>query len=304
MSIKLSNLTKIYGTQKAVDNISFEIPTGQIVGFLGPNGAGKSTTMKMLTGFISATSGTATINGLDIEKDALEVRKLIGYLPENNPQYTDMYVAEYLQFVASVYKLGTNANKKVEEMIALTGLTPERKKKIGQLSKGYRQRVGIAQAMIHDPKVLILDEPTSGLDPNQLVDIRNLIIQLGKQKTVILSTHIMQEVQAMCDRAIIINKGVIVADNSIDALTSSDRKRQELEVEFVERVSKNELMSIDGVIEAHEQKGNAWRLVTDKKGDMRVTLFEFAKNKNYTLIKIQVQEQNMEDVFKELTQKK
>jgi ABC-2 type transport system ATP-binding protein len=215
-----------------------------------------------------------------------------------------MYVAEYLQFVASVYKLGTNANKKVEEMIALTGLTPERKKKIGQLSKGYRQRVGIAQAMIHDPKVLILDEPTSGLDPNQLVDIRNLIIQLGKQKTVILSTHIMQEVQAMCDRAIIINKGVIVADNSIDALTSSDRKRQELEVEFVERVSKNELMSIDGVIEAHEQKGNAWRLVTDKKGDMRVTLFEFAKNKNYTLIKIQVQEQNMEDVFKELTQKK
>jgi ABC-2 type transport system ATP-binding protein len=304
MSIKLSNLTKIYGTQKAVDNISFEIPTGQIVGFLGPNGAGKSTTMKMLTGFISATSGTATINGLDIEKDALEVRKLIGYLPENNPQYTDMYVAEYLQFVASVYKLGTNAYKKVEEMIALTGLTPERKKKIGQLSKGYRQRVGIAQAMIHDPKVLILDEPTSGLDPNQLVDIRNLIIQLGKQKTVILSTHIMQEVQAMCDRAIIINKGVIVADNSIDALTSSDRKRQELEVEFVERVSKNELMSIDGVIEAHEQKGNAWRLVTDKKGDMRVTLFEFAKNKNYTLIKIQVQEQNMEDVFKELTQKK
>ena len=298
MSIKLSNLTKIYGTQKAVDNISFEIPTGQIVGFLGPNGAGKSTTMKMLTGFISATSGTATINGLDIEKDALEVRKLIGYLPENNPQYTDMYVAEYLQFVASVYKLGTNAYKKVEEMIALTGLTPERKKKIGQLSKGYRQRVGIAQAMIHDPKVLILDEPTSGLDPNQLVDIRNLIIQLGKQKTVILSTHIMQEVQAMCDRAIIINKGVIVADNSIDALTSSDRKRQELEVEFVERVSKNELMSIDGVIEAHEQKGNAWRLMTDKKGDMRVTLFEFAKNKNYTLIKIQVQEQNMEDVFK------
>ena len=304
MSIKLSNLTKIYGTQKAVDNISFEIPTGQIVGFLGPNGAGKSTTMKMLTGFISATSGTATINGLDIEKDALEVRKLIGYLPENNPQYTDMYVAEYLQFVASVYKLGTKAYKKVEEMIALTGLTPERKKKIGQLSKGYRQRVGIAQAMIHDPKVLILDEPTSGLDPNQLVDIRNLIIQLGKQKTVILSTHIMQEVQAMCDRAIIINKGVIVADNSIDALTSSDRKRQELEVEFVERVSKNELMSIDGVIEAHEQKGNAWRLMTDKKGDMRVTLFEFAKNKNYTLIKIQVQEQNMEDVFKELTQKK
>lgn len=303
MSIKLTNLTKIYGTQKAVDNISFEIPTGQIVGFLGPNGAGKSTTMKMLTGFISATSGTATINGLDIEKDALEVRKQVGYLPENNPQYTDMYVAEYLQFVASVYKLGAASNKKVEEMIALTGLTPERKKKIGQLSKGYRQRVGIAQAMIHDPKVLILDEPTSGLDPNQLVDIRNLIIQLGKEKTVILSTHIMQEVQAMCDRAIIINKGVIVADDSIEMLTNSDKKRQEIEVEFVERLTKNQLLQIDGIKEAHEQKGNTWRLVTDKKEDMRVKLFEFAKNNNFTLIKIQVNEQNMEDVFKDLTKK-
>ena len=303
MSIKLSNLTKIYGKQKAVDNISFEIPTGQIVGFLGPNGAGKSTTMKMLTGFISATSGTATINGLDIEKEALEVRRQVGYLPENNPQYTDMYVAEYLQFVASVYKLGAASNKKVEEMIALTGLTPERKKKIGQLSKGYRQRVGIAQAMIHDPKVLILDEPTSGLDPNQLVDIRNLIIQLGKEKTVILSTHIMQEVQAMCDRAIIINRGIIVADDSIEMLTHSDKKRQEIEVEFVERVTKNQLIQIDGIKEAHELKGNTWKLISDNKGDMRVKLFEFAKNNNYTLIKIQVNEQNMEDVFKDLTKK-
>ncbi len=304
MSITLKNLSKTYGTQKAVDSISFDIPTGQIVGFLGPNGAGKSTTMKMLTGFISPTSGSATINGLDIEKDALEVRKLVGYLPENNPQYTDMYVAEYLHFVASVYQLGKNAHSKVEEMISITGLTPERKKKIGQLSKGYRQRVGIAQAMIHDPKVLILDEPTSGLDPNQLVDIRNLIIQLGKEKTVILSTHIMQEVQAMCDRAIIINQGVIVADDRIELLTSNDKKRQEIEVEFIEVVDKNLLLAIDGIKEAHPLKGNGWKLISDKKTDMRVALFEFAKNNQFTLIKIQVNEHNMEEVFKDLTKKK
>ena len=304
MSITLKNLSKTYGTQKAVDSISFDIPTGQIVGFLGPNGAGKSTTMKMLTGFISPTSGSATINGLDIERDALEVRKLVGYLPENNPQYTDMYVAEYLHFVASVYQLGKNANSKVEEMISITGLTPERKKKIGQLSKGYRQRVGIAQAMIHDPKVLILDEPTSGLDPNQLVDIRNLIIQLGKEKTVILSTHIMQEVQAMCDRAIIINQGVIVADDRIELLTSNDKKRQEIEVEFIEVVDKNLLLAIDGIKEAHPLKGNGWKLISDKKTDMRVALFEFAKNNQFTLIKIQVNEHNMEEVFKDLTKKK
>lgn len=304
MSVILSKLSKVYGTQRAVDDISFEIPSGQIVGFLGPNGAGKSTTMKMLTGFITPTSGSATINGLDIENDSIEVRRLIGYLPENNPQYTDMYVSEYLEFVASVYKIGSNTKKRVEEMIAITGLTPERTKKIGQLSKGYKQRVGIAQAMIHDPKVLILDEPTSGLDPNQLSDIRNLIIQLGKEKTVILSTHIMQEVQAMCDRAIIINKGKIVADDKIDMLTTASQKRKEIELEFVERVQKEQLTKIDGVFEAHEMKGNTWKLITDTQKDMRVVLFDFAKNNNYTLVKIQVNEHNMEDVFKTLTQKK
>jgi ABC-2 type transport system ATP-binding protein len=224
MSIKVESLTKKYGSQTAVDAISFDIPSGQIVGFLGPNGAGKSTTMKILTGYLNATSGNAYINGLEVEANGIEVRKQIGYLPENNPQYADMYVSEYLDFIARIYEL-KNIRGRVNEMIDMTGLTPERTKKIGQLSKGYRQRVGLAQAMIHNPNVLILDEPTSGLDPNQLVDIRKLIKEIGKEKTVILSTHIMQEVQAMCDRAIIIKAGKIVADDTISILTTSDQKK-------------------------------------------------------------------------------
>jgi ABC-2 type transport system ATP-binding protein len=302
MSIKVEQLTKIYGTQKAVDGISFEIPSGQIVGFLGPNGAGKSTTMKILTGYLNATSGKAFVNGLGVEEHGIAVRKQIGYLPENNPQYLDMYVMEYLNFVANVYHL-PNIAKRVDEMIDITGLAPERNKKIGQLSKGYRQRIGLAQAMIHNPNVLILDEPTSGLDPNQLVDIRRLIVEIGKEKTVILSTHIMQEVQAMCDRAIIINQGKIVADDTIGILTSKDKKRLVIEVEFVESVTKEKLLSVQGVNEASQTKGNHWKLITDKNEDMRVRLFEFAKNNNYTLIKMQQQEQSMEDVFKQLTGK-
>jgi len=302
MSIKVESLTKKYGNQTAVDAISFDIPSGQIVGFLGPNGAGKSTTMKILTGYLNATSGNAYINGLEVEANGIEVRKQIGYLPENNPQYADMYVSEYLDFIARIYEL-KNIRGRVNEMIDMTGLTPERTKKIGQLSKGYRQRVGLAQAMIHNPNVLILDEPTSGLDPNQLVDIRKLIKEIGKEKTVILSTHIMQEVQAMCDRAIIIKAGKIVADDTIRILTSTDQKRLVIELEFVEQVNKEKLLQIDGVLEVHDIKANHWKIVAQKDENMRVRLFDFAKNNNYTLIKIQQQEQNMEDVFKQLTGK-
>jgi ABC-2 type transport system ATP-binding protein len=301
MSIKVSQLTKLYGSQRAIDNISFDIPSGQIVGFLGPNGAGKSTTMKILTGYLAADSGSASINELSVEDNAMEVRKMVGYLPENNPLYLDLYVAEYLSFVGNIYGLGAKTKARVEEMIALTGLTAERKKKIGQLSKGYKQRIGLAQALIHDPKVLILDEPTSGLDPNQLVDIRNLIIRIGKEKTVLLSTHIMQEVQAMCDRAIIIKGGKIVADDKISNLTSQDNKRLLIELEFLESVPAAMLQALQGVIEVHALKGFSWKLITENKEEIRKHLFDFAKENNFTLVKIQQQESTMEEVFKDLT---
>jgi ABC-2 type transport system ATP-binding protein len=219
MSIKIQNLSKIYGQQRAVDDISFEVNKGEIVGFLGPNGAGKSTTMKILTGYIPATSGTAEVNGMDVKTNPKAVKRSIGYLPEHNPLYLDMYVREFLEFVGSMYDLkGNSLKNRVEEVIELVGLSLEKAKKIGQLSKGYRQRVGIAQAFIHDPEVLILDEPTTGLDPNQLIEIRGLIKQIGQNKTVIFSTHIMQEVEAICDRVIIINRGKIVADGNLNEL--------------------------------------------------------------------------------------
>ncbi len=219
MSIKIQNLTKIYGTQKAIDNISFEIKNGEIVGFLGPNGAGKSTTMKILTGFIPSSSGSAEVMNFDLSTQAMQVKKTIGYLPEHNPLYLEMYVKEFLEFVGSLYEIKGNTLKdRIAEVIELVGLQVEQHKKIGQLSKGYRQRVGLAQALIHNPEVLILDEPTTGLDPNQLVEIRNLIREVGQNKTVILSTHIMQEVEALCDRVIIINKGHIVIDESMESL--------------------------------------------------------------------------------------
>ncbi|MFN3849233.1 MAG: gliding motility-associated ABC transporter ATP-binding subunit GldA [Spirosomataceae bacterium] len=219
MSIKIQNLSKVYGTQKAVDNISFEINKGEIVGFLGPNGAGKSTTMKIMTGYIPATEGTAEINGFDVKTNPMQVKQTIGYLPEHNPLYLDMYVREFLEFVGSMYGLsGKNLKNRIDEVIELVGLSIEKHKKIGQLSKGYRQRVGIAQALIHDPEVLILDEPTTGLDPNQLVEIRGLIKQIGQNKTVVFSTHIMQEVEAICDRVVIINRGKIVADGNLNEL--------------------------------------------------------------------------------------
>lgn len=231
MSISVASLTKVYGKQKAVDNISFSAEPG-VLGFLGPNGAGKSTTMKILTGFIPQTSGKASVCGFDVETQPLEVKRSIGYLPESNPLYTDMYVRESLAFIANIHQID-NAEKRIDEIIELTGLTPEKHKKIGQLSKGYRQRVGLAQAIIHDPQVLILDEPTSGLDPNQLIGIRQLIRDLGKTKTIILSTHIMQEVEAVCDRVVIINKGTIVADDTLNGLTKKNGGKS-LENIFIE----------------------------------------------------------------------
>lgn len=226
MSIKVDQLTKIYGKQLAVDAISFDIPTGQIVGFLGPNGAGKSTTMKMITGYIPPSSGTGTVCGIDLVEDSIEVRKLVGYLPENNPLYLDMYVKEYLEFIAGISGV-SKIKPAVERAIEMTKLTPERHKKVGQLSKGYRQRVGLAQALIHEPKVLILDEPTSGLDPIQVVEIRQVIKDLGKDKTVLLSTHIMQEVEAMCDRVIMISKGKLVADDLVTTLTKDGKSLED-----------------------------------------------------------------------------
>ena len=239
MSIKVENITKVYGTQKALNNISFEVSRPEIVGFLGPNGAGKSTMMKILTTYINPTDGHAEVNGHDIETQIQSVQKSVGYLPEHNPLYLDQYVREYLTFNAKVYKVGKS---RVEEVIELTGLTPEAHKTIGQLSKGYRQRVGLANALLHDPEVLILDEPTTGLDPNQLVDIRNLIKTIGKEKTVFLSTHIMQEVEAMCDRVIIINKGEIVANKKLAALR--DGQEQIVIVEFDYRVEEAFLLKL------------------------------------------------------------
>ncbi|MGN6477275.1 MAG: ATP-binding cassette domain-containing protein, partial [Flavipsychrobacter sp.] len=231
MSISVKGLTKIYGSQRAVDNIEFELKKGEIVGFLGPNGAGKSTTMKMITGYLPATSGDIRVCGLDIAEKPLDVKKVIGYLPESNPLYYDMYVREYLEFSAGIHQI-KNAKARIEEMIELTGLTKEAHKKIGMLSKGYKQRVGLAQAMLHNPEVLILDEPTTGLDPNQIVEIRELITRIGKEKTVLLSTHIMQEVQAMCSRVMIINNGKIVADDSIDKIQQANTAQGVLIVQF------------------------------------------------------------------------
>src|SRR5674536_47407 len=248
MSIVVQDVTKYFGEQKALDNISFEVKTGEIVGFLGPNGAGKSTMMKIITGFIPASSGKVTVNGLAVEADNLEVKKQIGYLPENNPLYPEMYIREYLGFVASIYNTGESKKKLIDNIIELTGLIPEQNKKIGSLSKGYRQRVGLAQALIHNPAVLILDEATTGLDPNQIVEIRNLIKEAGKEKTVMISTHIMQEVEAICNRVIIIDKGVIVADEEKSKIYSIiKRHRQVIQIEFDKETTDASLADIEKV---------------------------------------------------------
>ncbi len=305
MSIIAKNITKIYGTQKALNNVSFEIKTGEIVGFLGPNGAGKSTMMKIITGFIPQTSGEVTVNGYDVVEQSLEVRKNIGYHPENNPLYLDMYVKEYLEFVAGLYNLGKRTKSRIDEMVEHTGLVAEQKKKIGALSKGYRQRVGIAQALIHNPKVLILDEPTTGLDPNQIIDIRNLISEVGKEKTVMLSTHILQEVEAICDRIIIINNGIIVADDTAKNIHSrASEKYQTIIVEFNPDLStKNskELKNINGAVKVVKLKEKNWLIQSKHNTDIRSDIFNFAVKNNLTVLSMQKQEKSLEDVFQELT---
>ena len=298
MSIEVKNLFKYYGDQAAVKDISFKVNSGEIVGFLGPNGAGKSTTMKVITGYISASGGTVSVCGMPVTVDSLDTRQVIGYLPEHNPLYLDMYVKEYLAFVAKIYKV-KNVKERVEEMIKLVGLEVEQKKKIGALSKGYRQRVGLAQAIIHDPEVLILDEPTSGLDPNQLAEIRDLIKRIGKEKTVMLSTHIMQEVEAICDRIVIINKGEIVADDKAVDL-QLDTQLQTVYVEFEGKVSRNQLKKIASVSKV-EQVGDGWLLESKESEDLRKEIAQFAQENNLLTLTLRKEEKSLEEVFKSLT---
>jgi len=303
MSIKVSNITKLYGEQKALHNVSFEIKSGEVVGLLGPNGAGKSTLMKIITCFIPPTSGNVSVCKFDILEQSIEVRKRVGYLPENNPLYLDMYVREYLEFIAGIHKLGDKIKERVDLMIDITGLEVEHKKKIGALSKGYRQRVGLAQALIHDPEVLILDEPTSGLDPNQIVEIRNLISKIGKEKTVMLSTHIMQEVEAICHRAIIINKGIIVADALTDQLSTQFFNRSIITVEFDKEVNINLLKAIEGVQKITKIKGNTLEIECESKKDLRQDIFNFAVKNQLSVLTIHKEEEKLEKVFHELTKK-
>ena len=298
MSIEVKHLFKYYGDQAAVKDVSFTVNSGEIVGFLGPNGAGKSTTMKVITGFIPASSGEVKVCGMPVSVDSLETREKIGYLPEHNPLYLDMYVKEYLTFVGNIYKV-KNVKERVEEMIKAVGLEVEQFKKIGQLSKGYRQRVGLAQAIIHDPEVLILDEPTSGLDPNQLVEIRELIKKIGKEKTVMLSTHIMQEVEAICDRVIIINKGEIVADDKAADLQVSQTV-QTVFVEFEGNVTRNQLKKIVPVNKV-EAFGEGWLLETKEDVDLRKSVAQFAKDNDLLTITLKREQKSLEEVFKQLT---
>lgn len=299
MSIKVQNITKIYGKQKALNDVSFEVNSGEVVGFLGPNGAGKSTMMKILTGFIPQTSGQASVCGFDVSEQSLDVRKNVGYLAESNPLYYDMYVKEYLSFVAELHEL-KNISERVKEIIAITGLEVEQRKKIGALSKGYKQRVGLAQALIHDPKVLILDEPTSGLDPIQLAEIRGVIKEIGKAKTVMLSTHIMQEVEAMCDRVIIISKGNIVADKPTQELKQFSSNKTVVMVEFDKATSRSALNTITGVQDAKNISGNTWQVTSSSDNDVRADIFNFAVQNNLAVLTIQKEEQKLEDIFKEL----
>ena len=296
MSVTVKNISKIYGTQKALNNVSFSIGKGEIVGFLGPNGAGKSTMMKIIMGYISNFEGEVEVCSKNIQQNKKEIQQEIGYLPEHNPLYLEMYVKEYLQFNASIYKI---PKKAVEEVIEEVGLTLEAHKKIGALSKGYRQRVGIAAAILHNPEVLILDEPTTGLDPNQLMEIRNLIKQLGKNKTVLFSTHIMQEVEAVCNRVILINNGVIVADKRLDALKEGEN--QLIEVEFDFRVEKRFMDEIPNLLSAENIFDTTWELTFNSKKDMRSAVFDFAHDNGLKILKLNAKNKNLETLFKELT---
>jgi ABC-2 type transport system ATP-binding protein len=296
MSISVQNISKNFGQQKALDNITFDIKKGEVVGFLGPNGAGKSTLMRILTTYYRADSGKAVVNGFNVNQALKDVQKSIGYLPEHNSLYTEMYVKEYLTFNADVYKV---AKSKIDEVIQKTGLTPEAHKKIGQLSKGYRQRVGLAAALLHNPEVLILDEPTTGLDPNQLIEIRKLIREIGKEKTILLSTHIMKEVEAVCDRVIIINKGELVADKKLEELREA--QEQLIEVEFDYRVEEVLLNKLPNAIAVKNTGGFVYEITFDTDKDMRPTVFDFAQDNELKTLQLSRKNKNLESLFTELT---
>lgn len=297
MSIEVNNISKSYGTQKALNSISFSIQKGEIVGFLGPNGAGKSTLMKILTTYLLSDDGAALVNGHNVMTDAKAVQRSIGYLPEHNPLYLDLYVREYLAFNADVYQV---PKSRIEEVIQLTGLSNESHKKIGQLSKGYRQRVGLANALLHNPDVLILDEPTTGLDPNQLMEIRNVIKNVGKDKTVFLSTHIMQEVEAICDRVIIIDKGQIVADKKLDHLVS-ENKEQVIEVEFDYQIEEQLLAKLENITSYRNIHDMTWELIFVAEKDMRPAIFDFANENGLKTLQLNQKNKNLEAVFREIT---
>ncbi len=304
MSIKVTDVSKLYGEQKALDKVSFEVKSGEIVGFLGPNGAGKSTMMKIITGFIPPSEGSVFIHNMDVVKHSLEIRRILGYLPENNPLYTDMYVREYLRYVAGIYKIGKTSKEKVDQIIEQTGLSLEYKKKIGELSKGYRQRVGLAQALVHNPEVLILDEPTSGLDPNQIIEIRNLIKEIGKEKTVLFSTHIMQEVEAICQKIIIINQGKIVAyDKTSEIQKYTLRKEHVVQVEFSEKVNTQDIEKIKGVQKIKYVSGHTYLIQHDENKDIRTEIFNFAVQHKIAVLSMQKIEMSLEEIFQELTRK-
>lgn len=300
MSIEVKGLTKIYGEQKAVDNISFSAGKGEIVGFLGPNGAGKSTTMKIITGYLLADAGTAAVCGIDVKAQPLETKKKIGYLPEANPLYYDMYVREYLDFIAGVHEIN-NKKERIEEVITTVGLTPESKKKIGQLSKGYKQRVGLAAALIHNPEVLILDEPTTGLDPNQIIEIREVIKKLGQNKTILFSSHILQEVEAICDRVVIINKGKLVADDTLSVLRNQSQNNLTVKVQFKETIDASLLKAIPGVELVSKINSNEWELACTSVNDVKRLLLELSLQHNLNIISLQSGEQRLEEVFRNLT---
>lgn len=303
MSIEVKSLLKIYGEQKAVNDISFKVDKGEIVGFLGPNGAGKSTTMKIITGYLKPDHGKAVVCGINVAEEPLETKKKIGYLPESNALYYDMYVKEYLEFMTEIHKVKTQKSK-VRDVIALTGLTPESKKKIGQLSKGYKQRVGLAAALIHDPEVLILDEPTSGLDPNQIIEIREVIRQQGKDKTVLFSSHILQEVEAICDRVIIINKGNLVADDKLSTLQGLHKDKHVVIVQFKETVDNAILERLNDVTSVEQSQASHYKLQTTNPESVRKQIMELALQQNLNIVSLQSENNSLENIFRSVTGQK
>jgi len=301
MSITISNLTKNYGSQKAINHISFTAANNEIVGFLGPNGAGKSTTMKIVTGYLKADSGNVMVNGMNVTTNSLEAKKQIGYLPEGNPLYYDMYVREFLNFIAEIHQIKANRKKWIEEVIDLTGLRAESNKKTGQLSKGYKQRVGLAAALIHNPGVLILDEPTGGLDPNQIIEIREVIKDLGKEKTVLFSSHILQEVESICDRVVIINKGNIVADDTLSNLQKANNAYHIVMVQFSSAIDVQELLKLDGVQKIEEEKSFIYKIQTTDPENLKRQILKISLEKNLNILSLQSEIKSLEEVFRNLT---